>query len=328
MQGLDPLQAKREALQEQYSLLSEKRLELGRSSAIAADPSMQFQLKKQIEQVDSELEALEQRLVQLDRLSQDGRLYQALLKLGYRKQVQVFRKFVQSHPIATFLIYGASDYGQRWLLNRLVQQHTRDSITGKVVKINLSRIARRSDVAALWRELAGRAGLSRQGTIAEIVDRVYQWWQTQNVLLILYDIDCLPQDFLAELLRDFWMPLAVRAWAEGTPESAYKLLMFLVDYDGCVGNWTIPFAEQLDDTWQPVMPVKLPLIGEFTESELLNWLEVFADDLSMALLDEPDETVQVILENSDRGIPEPTLDEICRQAGSNWYDNEEKWLKL
>ena len=328
MQGLDPLQAKREALQEQYSLLSEKRLELGRSSAIAADPSMQFQLKKQIEQVDAELEELEQRLVQIDRLSQDGRLYQALLKLGYRKQVQVFRKFVQSHPIATFLIHGASDYGQRWLLNCFVVQHTRDSITGKVVKLNLSRVARRSDVSALWRELAGRAGLSRQGTIADIVDRVYQWWQTQNVLLILYEIDVLPETFLSELLRDFWMPLAVRAWSGGEPESAYKLLMFLVDYDGCVGNWKVPFTEQLDAAWQPVIPVKLPLIGEFTEDELLNWLEFSADDLPTNLLDEPDETVQDILENSDRGIPEPTLDEICRQAGSNWYDNEEKWLKL
>lgn len=328
MHGLDPLQAKREALQEQYSLLSEKRLELGRSSAIAADPAMQFQLKKQIEQVDAELEELEQRLDQLDRLSQDGRLYQALLKLGYRKQVQVFRKFIQRHPVSTFLIHGAPDYGQRWLLNRLVVQHIRDSIAGKVIKINLSRIAKRSDVAALWRELAGRAGLGRNGAIADIVERVYQWWQTQNVLLILYEIDFLPEAFLSELLQDFWTPLATRAWADGKPESDHKLLMFLVDYDGCVGNWKIPFTEQLDSSWQPATPVKLPLIAEFTEDELLSWLEFSADDLPVGLLDEPDETVQNILENSDNGIPEPALGEICQQAGSDWYENEEKWLKL
>jgi hypothetical protein len=101
-----------------------------------------------------------------------------------------------------------------------------------------------------------------------------------------------------------------------------------VDYDGCVGNWNVPFSERLDAAWQPVIPVKLPLIGEFTEDELLNWLEFSADDLPTNLLDEPDETVQDILENSDNGIPEPTLDEICRQAGSDWYENEEKWLKL
>ncbi len=328
MQPLDPLQVKRQVLQEEYSLLSEKRLELGRSYAIAADPSMQFQLKKQIAQVDAELEAVEQRLDQLDRISQDGRLYQALLKLGYRKQVQVFRKFVQSNPIATFLIYGSPDYGQRWLLNRLVVQHIQDSIAGKIIKINLSRIARRSDVAALWRELAGRTGLGRQGTIPEIVERVYQWWKTQNVLLVLYEVDFLPEEFFSELLRNFWEPLATRAWAEGNPTSDYKLLMFLVDYDGCVGNWNVPFAEQLNSAWHPAIPVKLPLIAEFTESELLNWLEYSADALPVELLDEPDETVQGILENSDNGIPEPTLGEICRQAGSDWYENEEKWLKL
>jgi hypothetical protein len=328
MQVFDPLQAKQEALEEQYSLLSEKRLELGRSYAIAADPSMQFQLKKQIEQVDAELENLEYRLDQLNRLSQDGRLYQALLKLGYRKQVQVFRKFVQSHPISTFLIYGAPDYGQRWLLNRLVVQHIQDSITGKIIKIDLSRIAKRSDVNALWRELAGRTGLGRHGTVPEIVERIYQWWQTQNVLLILYEVDFLPEEFLCELLQDFWVPLARRALVDCNPECKYKLLMFLVDYDGCVGSWKIPFAEQLDATWQPITPVKLPFIAEFNESELLNWLEFSADALPVELLDEPDETVQNILENSDNGIPEPVLGEICRQAGSDWYENEEKWLKL
>ena len=328
MQVLDPLQAKREALQAEYSLLSEKRLQLGRSSAIAADPSMQFQLKQQIAQVDAELEELEQRLDQLNRVSQDGRLYQALLKLGYRKQVQVFRKFVQSNPIAAFLIYGASDYGQKWLLNRLVVQHTRDSIAGKVVKINLSRIARRSDVAALWRELAGRVGLRRQDTVAEIVERVYQWWKTQNVLLIFHEIDFLTEDFLTELLRDFWLPLMTQVGVKGEPESNYKLLMFLVDYDGCVGDWKIPFAEQLDAAWQPEIPVKLPLISPFTQAELLSWLEFSADDLPVNLLDEPDETVQAILGNSENGIPEPTLGEICQQAGSDWYENEEKWLKL
>lgn len=328
MLTFNPFQARREALQEQYSLLSEKLLELRRNSAIATDPSIKFQFKNQIAEIEKELEDLAQRQDDIDRVSLDGRLYQALLRLGYRKQVQMFRKFVQTYPIATFLIYGKLDHGQRWLLNRLVVQHTRDSIAGKVIRINLSRVARRSDVAALWRELAGRTGLGTRGSLAEIRDRVHRWWRTQNVLLILYEVDFLPESFLEELLRDFWTPLATWAWEDGQPESPYKLLMFLVDYDGRVGDWSIPFAETPNAQWHPRTPVKLPIISEFTENDLTNWLEFSADDLPVELLDEVDETVQRILENGDRGIPEPTLEEICRWVGTDWYDNEEKWMKL
>jgi hypothetical protein len=328
MSTFELLQSKREALQEQYSLVSAKLLELRRNSAIAADTSVKFQLKQQISEAERELEDLEKRLNDLDRLSHDGRLYQALLKLGYRKQVQTFRKFVERYPVAAFLIYGKSDYGQQWLLNRLVVQHTRDSITGKVVRIHLNRVARRSDVAALWRELAGRVGLPRQSPIAEIVDRVHQWWRSQNVLLVFHDVDFLPESFLDELLREFWTPLAMRAWDRGHPESPYKLLMFLMDYDGRVGDWSIPFAEQLDAGWQPKVPVKLPIICEFTETELATWLEYSADDLPLQLVETINETVEEILENSDNGIPEPTLGEICRRAGSDWYENEERWMKL
>ncbi|MEH2259646.1 pentapeptide repeat-containing protein [Nostoc sp.] len=63
----------------------------------------------------------------------------------------------------------------------------------------------------LWRELGGRVDLGRQSTIPEIADRVYQLWQTQNVLLIFYDVNCLPEAFIHELIRDFWLPLATKA---------------------------------------------------------------------------------------------------------------------
>jgi inactive STAND len=315
-------------MQKEYDLLSEKLLKLRRDYAIATDTSVKFQLEHQIPATEAELETLAQQQDKLDRVSQDGRLYQALLKLGYHKQKIMFRKFVERYPIAAFLIYGKLDYGQRWLLNRLVVQHTRDSIAGKVIKINLSRVARRNDVAALWRELAGRAGLGTQAEQGEIIDRVHRWWRTQNVLLILYDIDHLPECSLEEILRDFWTPLTTRAWEGGKPESPYKLLMFLVDYDGKVGDWSIPFAETPEKTWHPKIPVKLPVITEFTAKDLANWLEYSADDLPIELVDEVDKTVLEILKNSEEGIPEPTLGEICRQVGLNWYEQEDRWMKL
>ena len=51
------------------------------------------------------------------------KLYSALLKLGYRQQARLFRRAIESESVAAFLIHGLPEYGQRWLLNRLVVQH-------------------------------------------------------------------------------------------------------------------------------------------------------------------------------------------------------------
>jgi predicted RNase H-like nuclease (RuvC/YqgF family) len=96
MSQFDLLQPRREALQEQYSLLSEKLLELRRNAAFANDPGTKFQLKNQIAETEKELEELAQRQDELDRVSQDGRLYQALLKLGYLRSCTSLNRELQN----------------------------------------------------------------------------------------------------------------------------------------------------------------------------------------------------------------------------------------
>jgi inactive STAND len=315
------LEQKRQGLQQQYDLVAEKLNRLRLDHAIATDTLVRFEREKQIEQTEGELKELEQQLYYLEQSVSSERLYQALLRLGYRQQTREFRKFIEVYSTAAFLIHGSPDYGQRWLLNRLVVQHVPNIITGKIVRIDLSRIARRSDINALWRELGGRVDLGRQSTIPEIADRVYQLWQTQNVLLIFYNVNCLQEAFLNELIQGFWLPLATKAKEATLRASQFKLLMFLVDYDGCSGSWNVPFAEN-QNSW------KLTEITEFSEDELTNWLEYEADTLPTKLIDQIDQTIQIILKNSDNGIPEPTLGEICRLSDCNWYEQEEKWLRL
>ncbi|MDZ8079091.1 MAG: hypothetical protein RMX35_08310 [Nostoc sp. DcaGUA01] len=322
------LQHKRQALEQQYDLLMEKEKRLRCDYAIAADTLIRFQLEKQIEQTEKELNELAQQLDALEQALSSGRLYRALLKLGYREQARAFRRFIEAHPVAAFLIHGSLYYGQRWLLNRLVTQHVPNITTGKVVRIELSRIARRSDSAALWRELGGRVGLGRQSSTLEIAERVYQWWRTQNVLLIIYDVDCLSEAFVHEIVTEFWLPLATKVKEATSQLSQFKLLMFLVDYEGCAGSWNVPFVEKLEPTSKPHNPVKLPGITQFSEHELTNWLEYEAEELPNQLIDRVDETIQIILKNSDNGIPEPALGEICHLSGCNWYEQEEKWLRL
>ncbi len=315
-------------LQQQYDLEAKKLKQLRVTYAIEASAIARFQLEKEIEQTEAELKDLEQQLEQRERASYSQRVYSALLKLGYRQQTRAFRRFVEAYPLGAFLIHGLPHYGQSWLLNRLVVQHI-PSITGKIVQINISRIARRSEINALWRELGGRVGLGRQSTIEEIVERLYQWWLTQNVLLIFSDVNFLSEVFLQELIQDFWQPLVNKVISiKKESASQFRLLMFLVDYEGCVDSSNIPFAETLDPTWNPYTPVKLPVLTEFSEDELTNWLEFTADELPTNLINQIDETVQIILNNSDNGIPELVLAEICHLSGLDWYEQEEKWLRL
>ncbi|MBD2251798.1 hypothetical protein [Nostoc parmelioides] len=325
------LQRKREALQEQYDISSEKLLELRRNYAIEVDVSVRFKLVKQIEQLEAELDEVAKHLDSIDKTSESERLYYALLKLGYQNQIRSFKKFIDTQSIGAFLIHGSLYYGQRWLLNRLARRHVPQNIPSKNVIVDLSRIARQSDITALWRELSSRVGLGRQSPVSEITERVYKWWQTQNVLLVFHNVHILPEAFLQNLLQDFWLPLAVKAKNAATQDQQYKLLMFLIDYDGCVDSWNMPFVDKLLPTWKPDTPVKLPVITEFSEDELENWLwqGYETEELPSALTAEDvEQIVQIIMQNSDNGIPEPVMEEICRLSGCEWCEEERKWLKL
>ena len=254
-------------------------------------------------------------------------LYNLLLKLGYRQQVRLFRKLVNTHDIAALLIYGAPEYGQRWLLNRLITQYLPNSLTGRIVKIDLDRRTRRSDVKSLWRELARRVGLKGNAAIDDIIQCIYRSWKTQNVLLILNDVNCLSQEIFQALLQEFWLPLSVKA-KQDMEHSEFKLLLFFVDYDGHVGEWNTPFVEKLDASWEPKLPVRSPRLEEFSNNDLTNWIDIVFEELPSELQKNEDVIIKEVLEASEDGIPELVLQEICDRCGDDWYEESSSWLKL
>jgi inactive STAND len=326
----------REKLLELIELLDEKIFNLEKAKIIEANPLVLFQLRKAIEEAETERQVLKQQIESLNCSTSSQNLYLALLKLGYKDQILAFRRFVRSQSIGAFLIHGCPDYGQRWLLNRLVTQHIDDGTSSKVLPIELHRIGRRIDISTLWRELGGRCGLRRQSTVAdikeEIVERVYQWWQTQNVVLIFHDVDCMPENYLQQLIQEFWLKLATQARETASSTRKYRLLMFLVDYEGCVGTRETLFVERIEPNWEAKIPVKLPVINPFCENELNDWLDMVEmefDELPLTeIISQKDDLVQKILENSDNGIPELAFSEICDRCECNWYEAKDRWLKL
>lgn len=341
---LHRLETKRGDLQDEYELLSKKLRGLRRSRAIETDAADKTRLDVQIEEASEELERVETELdrleCQIDEFTKPAnsispsvnldQLHGALLKLGYWEQQRSFKKVIKDHPVGAFLIHGNSpEYGQRWLLNRLALETFR-SLEAKVVKVNLGRVSSRSNIPALWRELAERVGLRRQNTPseAEIVERVHQWWQTQNVIIVFYDVHGTIEDNLRDLINDFWAVLANRVSETATQGNGFKLLMFLLDDKGSVNTWNLTFAKQYDSTWRPIIPFGLPNLTEFSSDLLITWIEQQSGVLPTAITDEVETVVAALLANTDNGIPEPTLREICDLCGCNWYDQEDKWLKL
>jgi len=296
-----------------------------------ANPLVIFQLETEIEKAETECNQLVQQINNLDTVRFSDELYRALLELGYEEQVRSFKKFIKAQSIGAFLIHGSPDHGQRWLLNRILTQNIKNSTTSKVLKVELHRMGRRIDVSTLWREIGGRVGLKRQDTPLEIVERVYQWWQTQNVILVFHDVDYMPENYLHELIHEFWLPLANQARESGSQTRKFRLLMFFVDYEGCVGNCNTLFVEQIEPNWKPIFPVKLPIIDPFCQQILDQWLEMLEmefDTLPLVnVINQKEDPVQQILENSDNGIPELAFAEICDWCDCNWYEAKDKWLK-
>lgn len=322
----------REELLKQLEELDKKILFLEGKKITEANPLVLFQLVKEIEDASVERETKRQELESITYTVNSKELYKALLKLGYRNQILAFKRFIRGQSIGAFLIHGSPDYGQRWLLNRLVSQHIDDGTSSKVLSVELHRIGRRIDIFTLWRELGGRCGLRRQNTPTEIIDCVYQCWQTQNVVLIFHEVDCMPENYLQQLIQEFWLPLATQARETVPSMRKYRLLMFLVDYEGCVGTQETLFVEKIEPNWEAKIPVKLPVINPFCSSELDEWLdtvEIEFDKLPLIeIINRKDELIQEILDNSDNGIPELAFSEICDRCECNWYEARDRWLKL
>ncbi len=249
--------------------------------------------------------------------------------LGYRDQTLLFMQMLERESVAALLIYGLPEYGQKWLLNRLVEQYVPNSINGQIIRVDLTRRVRRSSIEALWDDIADHLGLvGSDHSLEEIIDGVCRWWQTQDVFLVFHKVDSIAQQDFHSLIEKFWLPLVKRAMDLQSLDNTHRLLMFLVDYGDYSSNFKIPFVEKLDVSWNPQIPVRSPKIATFSNRDLMDWIQGVYHKLPADLTSKPSQFTQAILEKSYDGVPELALDEICYRFGYDWQEEQGKWLKL
>jgi hypothetical protein len=254
-----------------------------------------------------------------DTIADGKKLYRHLLKLGYERQVQEFVKLIQTQSLGAFVIHGSLNHGQKWLLNRLVEQYVPQTLNAHTINIDFSTAVSKTDINNLWRRLGRDSGLQGDFLPKEIVKKIYRRWQTESILIVIQCIHLIPQDYLKIFIREFWHPLVDRASEVEENRDSRKLLMFLIDYEGSIQQLEDVFSEAVDPS-KPEKPLRPPAISKFTEEQIVNWIIAEYNDLPINLTHNFNELAKIIIRQSDEGIPEEVLEEIFRQCDYNFKE--------
>lgn len=343
---LERLRQQQKDLDEECDMLNGKLKRFRKRRSYETDEAEKIKLESLIEECEEDIERIEKKIEDLDgkikkcnqgadsQLEQPpdfGSLYKPLLKLGYWEQQELFEKITKTKKYShvAFLIRGSSkEYGQRWLLNRLVRQISK-SLEGKKIVIDLNRTASRTNMPGIWNDFADLVGLPEETSKSQIVEMIYKLWQSQNVFIIFNNADESIKENVGELISDFWLELLQRMSDYRNKESPFKLFLFFLDYQGLVINWNIGFADIFGLDWQPNIPIALPAILPFSQEELKYWLNQQGDDLenlSEEIVADKERTLQVLLEK--KGVPIPTFKKICYLCGFIWSDQENQWQRI
>ena len=252
-----------------------------------------------------------------DTIADGKKLYQHLLKLGYERQVQEFLKLIQTQSLGAFVIHGSLNHGQKWLLNRLVEDYVPQTLNANPIPLDFSTAVSRFDINSSWRQLGKRLGLQGDHQPEEIVKKIYRRWQTESVLIVIHCIHLISQDYLETFIREFWHTLVNLAPEVEENRHSYKLLMFLIDYDGPTQQLEDVFSEAVDPS-KPKKPLLSPAISKFTEQEIVNWIITERKNLPTNLTSNFKDLAKAIIRQSEEGIPEEVLAEIFRQCNLDY----------
>jgi len=286
--------------------------------SIETDEVIRFKYEKTIEELEIERRQLNTKL----RQAKSQKIYNFLLELDFQAQEHLFYRFAAHHPVSAFLIHGCSrDYGQDWLVNQLLHKIA-FRVADRSIWINLCSSFRTPSPQEIWREFRRRFGGIANSPRA-IAQRIYDRWQTQNVCIVVNNINVLSEELFRQLLEDLWLPLATEA-QQVSFQTPYKLLMFFIDNENQIANWDIPFADVYESTWNCCTPVKLPGLEDLSISLLHRWIENRLFYLPGQLTENISQAVDMIWQNGEMGKPLSVMQAICDLCDCEWSD---AWLK-
>lgn len=239
-------------------------------------------------------------------------LFDLLLRLDFRAQIQLVRQVIDEQRIAAFLIHGPPDYGQRVLSYRLTHLLPRWE-SGRYIQVDAGANGTGKSSRSLWREIAKRIDLHPDTEIDALAEKVCLWWQTQDVIIVIQTVDYIPAFILASWLDEFWNPI-VQA-ARRTPDQSQirtHLLLFLVDYSGVVCENCHEFIDDPHQIQFSYRPLLLPPANVFPENELDIWLDIASEVFPSR------PNAKELIQQTQNGIPDLVYEKICYYCGISW----------
>ncbi|MBD2341633.1 caspase family protein [Calothrix sp. FACHB-156] len=230
-------------------------------------------------------------------------IFDLLLQVDFKQQTNIVREVMKSYFTAGFLVHNEPECGLEFLLAKLFRM--KPSLKNNkpiVIDVGYRNIER------LWTQL-GRYFHVYPISTSDILEKICDRWQTQDVVFIFNKVDCLQPEVLSAWLDEFWQPL-VNIGKENSPQKSTHLFMFLVDHGGKVHqsniniSTTSPFLD-------PRIPLYLPPVNSFPQEIIEEWITEVVMQRSDIEIEFDKFTSEILFQKSCQGIPQFVFEEIC-----------------
>lgn len=231
-------------------------------------------------------------------------IFDLLLQVDFKQQTNIVREVMKSYFTAGFLVHNEPECGLEFLLAKLFRMKPSLKNNKPIVfDVGYRNIER------LWTQL-GRYFHVPTNSTSEILDKICDRWQTQDVVFIFNKVDCLQPEVLSAWLEEFWEPL-VTIGKENPPQKSTHLFMFLVDHGGKVHQSNINVSKTTSPLIDPRIPLCLPPVNSFPQEIIEEWITEVVMQRSDIEIEFDKLTSEILFQKSCQGIPQFVFEEIC-----------------
>ncbi|KAB8335801.1 toll/interleukin-1 receptor domain-containing protein [Scytonema tolypothrichoides VB-61278] len=231
-------------------------------------------------------------------------LFDLLLQIDFKQQTNIVRDVIKKHRTVGLLVHNEPECGLEFLLARLLR--VKPSLKNNkpiIFDVGYRNIER------LWTQL-GRYFHVPSNSTSEILEKICDRWQTQDVVFIFNKVDCLQPEVLSTWLKEFWEPL-VTIGKENSSQKSTHLFMFLVDHGGKVHQSNIGVINSTSPLPDSRIPLCLPPVSCFPQNVLEEWISEVVMLRSDIQIELDELTSEILFQNSFQGIPQYVFEEIC-----------------